>query len=235
MADFFSRLFGEKPSVPKWTSLDLGKEQGKSIANNQANLPAAEALTSSANLFSEQQMNQMLSAVGINVPGMGAEAGANIESMLKGEIPADVSGAVTRSAAAKALGGGYAGSGAAGDLVARDLGLTSLELTQQGLSSLEGWMGAVDKIYAPGMINAASMFISPAQEATFDTQERNMSWEDKWLQAQVHAMPDPRVQGTWDMASSFLGGLSGGLLNTSGSDGGGGGGGGIGGLLGMLL
>ena len=56
-------IFGAKPDVPVLPPVDLGKEQGKAISNNLAALPAAEDLTSRANLFSSGQITNMLEAV----------------------------------------------------------------------------------------------------------------------------------------------------------------------------
>ena len=55
-------------------------------------------------------------------------------SMLKGEIPADVSAAVRRSAAESSLAGGLFG-GSSRALTARDLGRTSLDIRQRGIEN----------------------------------------------------------------------------------------------------
>jgi len=55
-------------------------------------------------------------------------------SMLKGEIPADVSSAVRRAASESSIAGGTFGSSARA-LSARDLGRTSLDIKQQGIAN----------------------------------------------------------------------------------------------------
>lgn len=60
--------------------------------------------------------------------------GANIYSKLKGELPQDVQNLIRDKAAAAAVGGGMPGAGLYGNRTARDLGLTSLDLTKQGVS-----------------------------------------------------------------------------------------------------
>ena len=55
-------------------------------------------------------------------------------SMLKGEIPADVSASVRRAASESAISGGIFGEAARG-LSARDLGKTSLDIKQQGIAN----------------------------------------------------------------------------------------------------
>ena len=225
---FFNSIFGSVPSLPPWQGLDLGTEQNKAIDNNRAVLPKAEGLVSSANLFSQQQVDQMLQGAIPGFSSMKTSASNDINSMLKGEIPKDVSAQVQNSAAARALGGGFGGSGMHGDLVARDLGLTSLNLTQQGLSSAESWMRTMNSLYAPSQINLSSMFITPEQQAGFDVNERNMAFEHQWLGNQLQAMPDPVWAGVHEdvmgLIKSFLGGgggsALGGMMNGGGAGGG---------------
>lgn len=165
MAGFISSLFGSKAHVPYLQQLDLGTEQGKAISSNQANLPAAENLVSQANIFSTNQINQMLQSVIPGYSGIVSGASGNIQSMLKGEVPTDVAQQIQNSAAARAIGGGYGGSGAHANLVARDLGLTSLDLTQKGISSAQSWISSMASHYEPSMMNVKDMFITPAQQA----------------------------------------------------------------------
>ena len=220
MGDFTSALFGSKPSVPQLKQLDLGAEQGKAISNNQANLPAAEKLVGSANLFSQEQVTQMLNQMIPNYSDIQKSISSNISQEVAGQIPTDVSEAVGRASAARSLGTGTAGSGMAKDLVARDLGLTSLDLTQRGLSSAESWTKTMASLYEPSMINLSSMFITPGQQASFDVEERNAQFERNWLQNQINAMPDPGTAGWWNfgwgIVDSVLGAYTGGNFSGMG-------------------
>jgi len=188
---FLTELVGSKPTVPTLPSLSLSDEQAKAISSNQANLASSESLVSSANLFSRDQINQMLQAAIPGLSGMESSISGNIESELKGQLPADVKTEVTNAAAAKALSGGTSGSEFGRNIVARDLGLTSLDLTNQGLSSAENWMKTVSSIYEPSMMSVGSMFITPAQQASFDVEERNAQFQQQWMQNQINAMPAP--------------------------------------------
>lgn len=199
-------LFGSKPVVPKWNPLNLGGEQQAAIANNLAAEPGARNL---ANL-NEEQLLAMLSKVDPGFAGDSEQIGKNISSMLKGEIPADVSRQIQSADAAKSLGGGYAGSGASHALVARDLGLNSLQLTREGLNSAESWLGATEKLLAPAMHTYESMFVTPSQQAGFDTEERNSKFAHDYLQNQINAMPDPASAGTLNGVLGFLGTMRGG-------------------------
>lgn len=220
-----TELFGKRPDVPTVPKLDLGTEQQKAIAANQAALPGAEKLVGQANVFSRDQINQMLESVSPGYASMAARAGGVISDMISGKIPGDVSDAVQNSAAARSLGGGFAGSGMARNLVARDLGLTSLDLTQRGINSLQNWSRTMAAIYEPSMMSVSSMFISPMQQATFDVEERNLQLERDWLANQIAAMPDPTTSGMFNeikgTVEKVIGMWGGGKM-------GGGGGGGMG-------
>lgn len=237
MASFLNQIFGSKPSVPGLPTYTLGQAQSGAIAENLQALPQAESLVSQANLFSQDQITAMLNAAIPGYSGMQAAAGQNIESMLKGEIPQDVSAAIQNSAAARSLGLGIGGSGASKNLVARDLGLTSLDLTQRGLSSMENWMRTSASIYEPNMMNVASMFVSPMQQYQTQNEQNIQQFQRNWMANQVAAMPDPVMRGIHDtimsLADAYLGGSysegfkPGDYGKTSGGVGGGGGGAGI--------
>src|SRR6266481_5700889 len=91
-------------------------------------------------------------------------AGGNITSMLKGEIPQDVQDQITNSVAGRNLGLGTAGSGFGRDLVARDLGITSLNLTEKGLSSAESWIATSERMLSPAMATYTNMFVTPGEQ-----------------------------------------------------------------------
>ena len=191
MADFLTSLVGSKPVVPNIPVVSLPTMQQQAIAANQAALPGAKSLASSANLFNIDQINKMLQQ---SIPGYGDITGnvaKNIQSLTAGQIPGDVQDAVTRGAAGRALSGGYGGTEAGNNLVARDLGLTSLELTQQGLSSAQSWMKTMDSLYAPGMMNLTSMFITPEQQYQATNQQNQQQFQQQWMQNQIDAMPAP--------------------------------------------
>jgi hypothetical protein len=196
-------IFGSKPSVPKMPTLNLGQEQKTSISNNASALPSAEKLAGDTNLFSQEQITQMLKSVMPNLGSMEASASANIGDELSGKIPTDVSQAVQTSDAASALAGGYGGTGMGRNLVARDLGLTSLNLTQQGLTSAESWMKTADSLYAPSEMNLSSMFVSPTQQASFDETQTENQFNRNWLSSQVNAMPDPVMSGIHQSITSM--------------------------------
>ena len=198
---FLSSLFGGTPAVPPWQNIYLNQQQGAATSANQAALPGLTSLASGVDLFNQDQMTALLNSIMPGWSGSADTASGNIASELKGQIPADVSMTVQSSDAAKALTGGFGGSGLAGDLTARDLGLTSLDLTSTGTSSLESWTGLVDKLFEPGMFNVSSMFVTPQQEFQDTMQNQEQAWNAKWMQSQVSAMPDPVFSGIMNLAT----------------------------------
>lgn len=187
MASFFSQLTGSKPKVPALPELKLGDEQQKAITANIAAAPGASKLAQ----LSQDQITKMIEQAVPGFEGIKTTASNNISSLLKGEIPTDVSAAVKRGSAGTSLAGGFGGTGASRNLVARDLGLVSLDLTQKGLSSAESWLKSMEQLYAPSEAIFSGMFVSPGQMASFDVEERNMQFERQWLQNQIEAMPAP--------------------------------------------
>jgi len=202
---FMQDIFGRKPTVPQLPSLNLQTEASKAIAGNVANAPAAEALVSQANTFTQQQIQSMLEQAIPGYSSLVSGVTGDISSMVKGELPADVKAQVQASTAASAVAGGYGGSGMAGNLTARDLGLTSLNLMQSGISTAESWMQEMDTLFGPGMLNVSSMFVSPGQQAAFDVEERNAQFQRQWMQNQIAAMPDPVLSGINTQITNLVG------------------------------
>lgn len=198
---FLTDLFGSRPTVPTLPRTNLSDQQQAAITANQAALPGAESLVGQSNLFTRDQLNQM-------IPGLaelsGGAAISDIESLLKGEIPTDVSQAVESATAARSIGGGYGGSGMGRNLTARDLGLTSLDLTQRGLSSAENWMRTMTSIYAPSMLNVSSMFVTPQQMYQTTNEQNVQQFQRNWLSNQIQAMPDPVTVGLWNTGWSVV-------------------------------
>lgn len=180
-------VFGKKPTVPTIAKLDIGTEQGKAVADNIAVAPQASKLAS----LTEDQIMRMLAQVDPGFADQSSQTGKNIGSLLKGEIPTDVGDAVARSSAGRALTGGYGGTEAGGNLTARDLGLTSLNLTREGLTSAESWLASTERLTSPAMASFTGMFVTPEQVYAADNEQNVQQFQQQWMQSQVDAMPDP--------------------------------------------
>jgi hypothetical protein len=166
--------------------MDLATEQQKAAAGNIAVAPDAAKL---ANLTSDE----MLALINKTFPGFSDTSkaiSANIQSEVQGKIPADVQAQLALSDAGKSLASGTAGSGMARNLVARDFGLTSLDLTNKGLSSAESWLAASERMMAPAQAAFSGMFVTPGQQSSFDVNERDAQWNVKWLDEQIKASGD---------------------------------------------
>lgn len=181
-------LLSSKPKVPKFKPLDFGKETATSLAEYQANLPAAAEFASK---FNELSGDQMLAALEKMLPGYAKlrDTGTSlIQSQMRGEVPQDVQNRLERQAAERGVTIGGAGSGLAGNDYLRNFGLTSLQLTQQGLNSAAQWMNqAASKTPVFNMSNA---FIPIQQRIGIRQQENESQWQRNWLKNQISAVPD---------------------------------------------
>jgi hypothetical protein len=101
-----------------------------------------------------------LAKVDPNAVSNAGQLGTNVNSLLRGEIPADVQAQVLNNAAFKSLMGGFAGSPMATNLSARDFGLTSLDLMGKGAGQLQQ-EASYDKFLNPGYQTVGSTFVSP--------------------------------------------------------------------------
>ena len=174
----FGELFASAPKIPRFKPISIEGEQAGAIGQNIANLPGAEKLASSVNTFNQQQLESMLETAIPGYQAIKAKVGKNISSQLSGEIPQDVQDFIQRKAAAKSFSSGFGGSGMAANLTARDLGLTSLQLTQEGLDSATRWISSA--AVAP-RFDVSSMFITPQQRIGFAQQERDSAFQRKYL------------------------------------------------------
>lgn len=174
-------LFDQTPQVPTAPNVNLQADQIASITGNQKALPGIDSLAASTNTFNADQLHQLLSKTIPGYDAINAKASANIQSELAGNLPSDVQNQIEQGANAQATAGGYGGAGMGRALTARDLGLTSLNLTNQGLSSAESWMTNVTSKAMPQLFDPASMFVSPAQQAANDWANQTSKFQRDWV------------------------------------------------------
>jgi hypothetical protein len=98
------------------------------------------------------------------------QQGANTQSFLRGQIPADVQSLVKNNAAETSLFGGFGGSQMARNLTARDLGLTSLDLIGRGNQGLEQQFGLAQRL-SPYQSDTLSYLMNPSQLQSNQTNE----------------------------------------------------------------
>ena len=151
---------GDNPKKLDLIKIDSAQTQKDAIAGNIGAAPDIFKLGDMANQYSSDQLAKMMEAA---IPGYAQmqQQGTNvIQSQLRGEIPADVQRLMEQKSAEKGVTMGTSGSGfQASDLV-RNLGMTSLQLTQQGLDSFTKWSAAAPKA---AQFDYTSMFQTPNQ------------------------------------------------------------------------
>jgi hypothetical protein len=202
---------GKKPKIPELKPIDFAREQQQAI---QQNIAAIEPATQLAERTTQAEQTQLEAQLRRAIPGydqLVQQASKNIGASLRGELPSDVSSQVMRSAAGRALAGGYAGAGAGRALTARDLGLTSLQLQNQGLAQAQNF---IQQQRAFGMVqpfSVSSMFITPAQRIGAIQEQQARQYGRDVTAAQVAAAPSPFQQSV-GTALSNVGNIAGGAL-----------------------
>jgi hypothetical protein len=134
---------------------------GEAVESAKASLPGLKDIGEAVNLFNQEQLLKMNRMAMPGYDSLQAKTSEQILSMLRGELPDDVARAVTKTAAGKALAGGFGGSGMARNLGLRDLGISSLQTMQAGITAFDRWMTTSAQTAVPAMFNPASFFLSP--------------------------------------------------------------------------
>lgn len=200
---------GDKPKVPDYVPIDTTKVQGDTIAGNVKNLGAAENLAGATNLFNQEQLSKMLTMA---VPGyneMMAGGSKVINDLMAGKLPDDVVSQTLRTATAKGLAGGFGTGSAAKNIGLRDLGLTSYEATSRGLSSALAWLSMAKSVSVAPQFSPSSMFVNPTFGIQTALQQNAAVWQNKWLQNQVAAEPDPTSANIGGVLATIGGSMAG--------------------------
>lgn len=227
------------PDVPPAPFVDPQDAQQAAIQGNYRALPDIERLGRSTDRYN---LDQRIKALSGFVPGftdIQSAGSSSLLSMLRGELPSDVSDEVRRQANARAFAGGFGGSGASGALQARDLGRTSLDLVGMGQARAPGWLGTMGNLL-PQQFNVESGFLSPQQQIVSEQWNESNRYNRDWLQNQLDSLPDPETaaiaqsvgQMTDLVASAALAWAGGGIGGMIGGAGGAMGGAQLGGMLG---
>lgn len=202
---------GKKPKIPELKPIDFAKEQQAAIRQNIA---AIEPATELAQRTTQAEQTQLESQLRRAIPGydqLVQQASKNIGAALAGEISPEVSAQVQRSAAGRALMGGYAGTGAGRALTARDLGLTSMQLQNQGLAQAQNFIQQQRTFGMVQPFSVSSMFITPAQRIGAIQEQQARQYGRDVTAAQVAAAPSPFQQSV-GTALSNVGNIAGGAL-----------------------
>lgn len=196
---------GRKVRVPEYKPLDIAGEQQAAVRQNIQQLPQASELARKTAEADQGTLEAMLRRA---IPGYDKllqQQSSLLQAQLSGELPQDVTQAVMRSGAARALGAGLGGGQLGRNLTLRDLGLTSMGMQQQGFANA---LNFIQSQRQTGMVNpmsAASMFISPQQRIGLRQQENQMQYQQQLMSAQVAAQPNPMLAALGGTLSSFGG------------------------------
>lgn len=190
---------GSKVRVPEFREVNANAEQRKALQGNLASFDEAARLAEATNSFNQEELRRLNRT---NIPrfdeiqGLSADV---VASLLRGELPSDVRAQISRTSAARALAGGYAGSGLARNLEARDIGRTSLDLTLRGLDASRQYLATQATIARPQPFDVSTMFLEPAAAISTAQSNSQGAFSSGVLAARANAAPDP--------TSAFLGGL----------------------------
>ena len=160
----------------------------------------AEGLETRRNEFARQELRRML---GETIPGYEegqAQRSRTALSLMRGEIPADVQEMISRSSAARAVGGGFGGSQFGRNLTARDLGRTSLDLMNLGGQQFAGILGTTPR---PEMAN---LMLNPTQIMSLRSTERTQKMGAMKDAAQTAGATETMAKTLSDMGGSMMGG-----------------------------
>jgi hypothetical protein len=207
---------GKKPKIPELKPIDFAGEQRQAIQQNIASLESATELAQKTTAAEQSQLESQLRRA---IPGYDQliqQAGKNIGSALRGEVSQDVQSQLQRSAAGRALGGGFgARSGMGRNLSARDFGLTSMQIQNQGLAQAQNFIQQQRTMGMVQPFSVSSMFITPAQRVGVMQQQQQAMYNRNLQAAQVAAMPDPTMAAIGGAISS-AGGFAGGAFTQRG-------------------
>lgn len=135
-------IFGKPDALPRLKKLELPDvSEGIAEWSTQFNPETLKKLTGGVDTLNADVQRRIKGTYG-NFDTDWAKAQETTSSFLRGEIPADVASSISRSAAARSMGGGFGfGSGMGRNLEARDLGLTSLDLLTTGFNRMGSQLG----------------------------------------------------------------------------------------------
>lgn len=167
MSDFFNKAPGA-PMLAGYTPPSINSALGQFLGQ-QPQLGALQGFANQVNQGSNTAYQNMLYGTSPTLQGNMAQFGQNTQSLLNGQIPADVAAQTQNSAAYQSLMGGFGGSNMAHALTARDLGQTSLSLQQQGAQNLGQQQGMAQALN-PTNMNTTSLFYSPQTILSRDDQ-----------------------------------------------------------------
>lgn len=165
--DFFNKP-ASAPNLNSYTPTSVNSALGQYLGQ-QSQLPQLQQFATAQNQGANTAYQNMLFGTSPTLQQNLSQFGQNTQSLLNGQIPADVAAQTQNNAAFQALQGGFGGSNMAHALTARDLGQTSLSLQQQGAQNLNQ-QTQLSAALNPSNVMTSSMFYSPQTILSRDDQ-----------------------------------------------------------------
>jgi hypothetical protein len=162
--------------------VNLQNEQSKATAGNLAILPQATDLAEKTSMANQDITLQMLNKAIPQYGSMTEQESKVIDSLLKGEIPEDVQDQIARSSSAWGVGSGLGVGDMSGRRGLRNLGMTSLQLSEAGLSAADQFLRTTGTLTKAPQMNVGAMFVSPMEAADFAAKQAGISQETKLAQ-----------------------------------------------------
>jgi len=225
-------IFGDsKPKVPQAPNVDASVQTAKALAIDKSEIPSLEDMASKFNEFSSDELLKALNKVLPGYSDIIGKEGADVKSLLGGELPKDVQDFIGRKAADLGVSTGAGGQSSftkMGQL--RSLGLTSLDAMTRGFDAASRWIASAPK---PHQYDFTSLLWTPQEQIGNEWRNKDARFSTQWLQNQIDAIPPAWQQGidkvlNWaettaaNYATSSLCGMGGGMGGGSSSMGGGG-------------
>lgn len=165
--DFFNKP-ANAPTLAQYNPTSVNSALSQYLGQ-QSQLPQLQQFTTAQNQGANTAYQNMLFGTSPTLQQNLSQFGQNTQSLLSGQLPADVIAQTQNNAAFQALQGGFGGSNMAHALTARDLGQTSLSLEQQGAQNLNQQTQLAAALN-PSNVQASSMFYSPQTILSRDDQ-----------------------------------------------------------------
>ena len=186
-------IFGDVPDLPDYIPVDLTQSLLDTLRGNQKAFPGAAKLAAKVG---EANLDIDLDRARKLLPGYDdivKTQSENIAALTRGELPfSDVMDIISDSAQLSNR-MGVAGSGIGTNATLRNLGLSRLEAQQTGQNLFQSFMQNAAQAISPlsRQGDVRDSFMTPAQRAQLDIQQRVQQFNAQTAQAHAAAMPDP--------------------------------------------
>ena len=197
-------LLKKKPKIPTYKPVNQQAEQEAAIAGNLASFGKASELADMTAQADQDRLDSILARTLPNYRELISGAGSAVQDMIAGRLPNQDQQMLMRRSAERGAGLGIANTGAGRNLTARDLGLSSLQMTQAGLSAFNQLSSNVRSNLTVNPLSTAFSYMSVPQYVQNRIGENQFSYQ---------ALVGKRQS---DAANSFQSRLAGGLSTAGG-------------------